>query len=331
MTKSTAAVRSCLTWLTAQAYAKLPDVPAEDKNDSQANRSVFLRGLGKLKEFVRQWLRPSGLRRKLALSVSWLILIGIGYLSIKWTYNHWTQSGHRIAFNDKLTIATLAIAFFAALFALLAYQISTGAPNLRLGIMFYNQDWPYEHRLEYTTDYERWRRLGCWFKSLVPPSENPEEYLGDPDWFTHIAYMWVDNRSRYPAKSPSVRVRFGKETDKSPMGLCCMNPLAENPDEPWRHKEAGPGWIDTSFKTSGIVLTATQWDGGSTYPIHGKSSRRLPNLPLVTLYSEETKTNKLRVELLAEGYRKVVKVKVNINLKVLEHIAPMPAHARQTV
>ena len=98
------------------------------------------------------------------------------------------------------------------------------------------------------------------------------------------------------------------------MGLCCMDPQDENRVEPWRHKEVGPGWIDTSFKTSGIVLTATQWDGGSTYPIHGKSSRRLPNLPLVTLYSREKVTNKLRVELLAEGYRKVVKVKITFKV-----------------
>ena len=310
MTKSTVVVKSGLPELTVQAYVKLLDMPAEEENDSEAKSSVLLRELGKLKEFVREWFRPSGLPRKLGLSVSWLILLGIGFVSGTWAYNDWVRLGHQIGVTDKFTIATLAIAFFAAVFALLAYQVSTGLPNLKLGIMLYKQENPYNYILEYTTGCERWRRLGCWFESQSPPSEHPAEYLGDPDWYTHIAYMWVENRSRYPAKSPSVRVRFGDESNESPMGLCCMDPLAENRDEPWRHKEAGPGWIDTSFKTSGIVLTATQWDGGSTYPIHGKSSRRLPNLPLVTLYSSEKVTNKLRVELLAEGYRKVVKVKI---------------------
>jgi hypothetical protein len=50
-----------------------------------------------------------------------------------------------------------------------------------------------------------------------------------------------------------------------------------------------------------------QWDGGSEYPIHGKSSRRLPDLDLATLFSEPLK-NKFKVELLAENYRKVIKV-----------------------
>jgi hypothetical protein len=289
-------------------------MPTEDENDSEANSSILLRELGKLKEFVRELFRPSGLPRKLGLSVSWLILLGIGSVSGTWAYNDWAGPGYKITVTDKFTIATLAIAFFAALFALLAYQVSTGPPNLELGIMLHGQGHPYNHRFEYATDRARWRRLECWFKSPTPASEDPEEYLGDSQWSTHIAYMWVDNKSRYPAKSPSVRVRFGDETDKSPMGLCCMNPLAENPDEPWRHKEVGPGWIDTSFMTSGIVLTATQWDGGSTYPIHGKSSRRLPNLSLVTLYSSEIVTNKLQVELLAEGYRKVVKVEITFKV-----------------
>lgn len=294
-------------------------MPAEDENDSEANSSVLLRELGKLKKFVRELFRPSRLPRNLGLSISWLILLGIGFVSFTWAYNDWVRHRHQISVTDKLTIATLAIAFFAAVFALLAYQVSTGPPNLQLGIMFYNQKNPYDHELKYTTGRERWLRLGCWFKSPAPPSKDPK-YLEDPDWPAHIAYMWVDNKSRYPAKSPSVKVRFGKEADESPMGLCCMNPQDENPVEPWRHKDVGPGWIDTSFMTSGIVLTATQWDGGSTYPIHGKSSRRLPNLSLATLYSDEKETNKLivtkklQVELLAEGYRKVVKVKITFEI-----------------
>jgi hypothetical protein len=287
---------------------------AEDDNDSEANSDFFRRVRGKLKEFARQWFRPQGIRRKIALGVSWLILLGLGCKSFRWVYDDWAQHRHQIAVIDRFPVATLAIAFFAAVFALLAYQVSTGAPNLQLGIMLHKQKNPYNYKLKYKTGCERWRRLECWFDSSAPPSKDPE-YLRDLQWWTHVAYMWVENKSRYPAKSPAVKVRFGEENDESPMGLCRMPLQTENPDGPWRDKGVGLVWKDTSFKTQGIVVTATQWDGGSTYPIHGKSSRRLPDLPLETLYSRETVTNKLQVELLAEGYRKVVKVHIEFIIK----------------
>jgi hypothetical protein len=192
-------------------------MPSEDANSSGPNRGVFRRGLGKLAEFLGEWFRPSALPRKLVLGFSWLILVIIGSVSGTWVYDDWMQSRHRIAVSDKFTIATLAIAFFAAVFALLAYQVSTGTPNLKLGIMFYRQD-PYRHKLEYTTDTERWRRLEHWFDSPDPPREDPKYLWDDPERPVHTAYMWIDNRSRYPAKSPAVIMRFGKD-DNSSMGL----------------------------------------------------------------------------------------------------------------
>jgi hypothetical protein len=286
----------------------------DNDNDNEDDRRFSRRVRRKLKEWARQWFRPQGMRRKIALGVSWLVLLGLGCESVRWVYDDWAQHGHQIASIDRFPVATLAIAFFAAVFAFLAYQASTGAPNLQLAIMLHKQKNPYNYKLKYKTGCERWRRLECWFGSSAPPSKDPE-YLRDPQWWTHVAYMWVENKSRYPAKSPAVKVRFGGENDESPMGLCRRPPQTGNPDGPWRDKEVGLVWKDTSFKTQGIVVTATQWDGGSTYPIHGKSTRRLPDLPLETLYSTETVTNKLQVELLAEGYRKVVKVHIEFIIK----------------
>jgi len=75
----------------------------------------------------------------------------------------------------------------------------------------------------------------------------------------------------------------------------------------------GPAWTGAAFKTSGTVVLAAQWDGGSEYTIHGKSTRKLPDLALVTLFSEKL-TNKFKAELLAENYRKVVNVAIEFKV-----------------
>jgi len=233
-----------------------------------------------------------------------------------WAYNGWAQ----VKIGDKLTLATLAIAFFAAVLALLAYQVSTGVPNLQLGIMLLKQD-PDKYKLKYPTDSKRWEKLETWFK-FKPESSTPlnEDLKGleDPDWPSHTLYIWVHNRSRYPAKSPAVIVRFGENPDPK-MGLCWsppwMHPQEREPDRSWRDREEGPIWKDTDLTTSGIVILAMQWDGGSTYPIHGKSTRRLPNLSVGNLYSEDL-NNEFEVELIAEGYRKVVNVTIDFELHV---------------
>jgi hypothetical protein len=302
-------------------------MPAQDGNDS----------LRKLAEFAGEWLRPSGLARKLILGFSCLVLIVIGSISGMWASNDWAQ----VKIGDKLTLATLAIAFFAAVLALLAYQVSTGSPNLQLGIMLLNQD-PYKYKLNYPTESTRWEKLKTWFE-FGPESSTPldEDLKGlqDPDWPSHTLYIWVKNKSRYPAKSPAVIVRFGDNPHPS-MGLCWSPPWmhpeerkprwilqrhGREPNESWRDREEGPIWKDTDLTTSGIVILATQWDGGSTYPIHGKSTRRLPNLSIGNLYSENSTTgnsygenlsNKFKVELLAEGYRKVVNVTIDFKIHV---------------
>jgi hypothetical protein len=287
---------------------------AQDGNDSEANKGISHPRLRKLAEFAGEWLRPAGLPRKLILGFSCLVLIAIGSISGIWANNDWAQ----VKIGDKLTLATLAIAFFAAVLALLAYQVSTGAPNLQLGIMLLKQD-PYKYKLKYPTNSKRWEILKSWFefKSESPTPLNEDlKGLEDPDWSSHTLYIWVNNRSRYPAKSPAVIVRFG-ENDQPKMGLCWsppwMDPQESGPNGSWRDREEDPIWKDTDLKTSGIVILAMQWDGGSTYPIHGKSTRRLPNLSVGNLYSEDL-NNEFKVELLAEGYRKIVNVTIDFKI-----------------
>jgi len=290
-------------------------MPTGDENGNEADRDLFNCGLTELAGFLGKFFRRSGLPRRLILFFSWLVLVIIGIASGLWAYSDWTQLRPKIGPTDKFAIATLAIAFFAAVFALLAYQVSTGPPDLELGIMLYRQD-PRKYDLKYMTDSERRGKLRAWFKSRGPSSEDPKFLWDDPReslWddlkaSTHIAYMWIDNKSRYPAKSPAVIIRFGEDDDSS-MGLCWTQPECYNLDEPWKDRSQGPTWKGTHFKTSGMVVLAAQWDGGSEYTIHGKSTRRIPDLPLVTLFSERPKSE-FKVELLAENYRKAVKVAI---------------------
>lgn len=114
----------------------------------------------------------------------------------------------------------------------------------------------------------------------------------------------VDNQSKYSANSPSVILRFGID-DNSRMGLCAAQELMEEKDLPWKEIE---------FKTSGLAIIATQWDGGSEYPIHGHSIRRLPNLSFVLLYGDKGQ-REIDVELLAEGYRTVQKIEIEFTVE----------------
>jgi hypothetical protein len=58
-----------------------------------------------------------------------------------------------------------------------------------------------------------------------------------------------------------------------------------------------------------------QWDGGPTYSIHGNSIRRLRDLDLNKLYvNPGTGPPALLIELLADGYRKVIIFLVNFTV-----------------
>jgi hypothetical protein len=255
-----------------------------------------------------------GLLRKFLLVLGWSALIGVGAGTIVWALDIGTRSAYHIMVGDVFSLATLVIAFLAAAVALFTYQVSTGLPDLRLGIMFYGEKEPYSHVMDYKTNAKRWAELGNWFSAENDYSN--VELEEDPGGWTKIAYIWIDNESKYSAHNPTVIVRFGWN-DKSTVGLC----------KSWKSKDDLP-WKDTAFTSSGIVVLATQWDGGSEYPIHGLSTRRLPNLPLVTLFSTDAEA-KFDIELLADGYRKVETITMNFTVEPAQAEEQQAVHQKE--
>ena len=70
----------------------------------------------------------------------------------------WTRSAYQPTVGDVFSLGTLVITFFAVVIALLAYQVSTGSPDLELGIMLYGEE-PYCHVLQFKTSDKRWVRI----------------------------------------------------------------------------------------------------------------------------------------------------------------------------
>ena len=241
-----------------------------------------------------RWRREPGLSRKFALLLGWSALIVVGAGTIAWALYIWTKSRQPIMIDDVFSIATLAVTFFAGVVALMAYQVSTGLPKLKLEINSSGQVGLYNFEWRYTA--KRSAELQAWFNDKVTREAKLE---GDLDWITKVAYIWIVNESKYSANAPAVIVRFGTGED-SPVGLCKEWPsTAREEDLPWK---------DIDLKKSARAVLAMEWDGG--YPIHGHSRRRLPDLRLATLYGGEGQ-RKFDIELLADGYRDVQPITMN--------------------
>jgi hypothetical protein len=233
-----------------------------------------------------------GSRRKFALLLSWVALLVVGGGTALWASFVWTS----LDVGDVFSLATLVITFLAAAVALLAYQVSTGLPDLIL-IVWFKDGKPDSHNMHIKTSAKRWAELGNWFdaKNDYPTPALKEDDNGS----AKIAYISIYNGSRYAARNPAVIFRFG-DVDKPTLGLC----------KSWKTRD-DLLWKDISLTSSGTFVVETQWDGG--YPIHGLSSRRLPDLPLETLYSTdpERKPAKFQVDLLADGYRQIQPITMN--------------------
>jgi hypothetical protein len=106
-----------------------------------------------------------GLRRRFALLLGWLALIGVGGGTTRWAYHIWTKSAYQPAVGDAFSLATLVITFLAAAVALLAYQVSTGLPDLILAIMFYGEKDARSYEMCYKTSAKRRAELGNWFNA----------------------------------------------------------------------------------------------------------------------------------------------------------------------
>jgi hypothetical protein len=172
--------------------------------------------------------------------------------------------------------AAVLLAVIASLVALMAYAVSTGSPDLQLRIAF-----PFSKLNEPS------------FKAHI---QKNGVILADQFKQT-IGRVSLHNTSRYSAVNPAVVVRF--------QGMA----FTVNTD-----REEG-AWEMLEFRTS-VGITAIQWDGGPQYSIHGESTRVLPALHLDRLmqFPGLGEAN-LVIELLAEGYRKVVTIPVSFILE----------------
>jgi hypothetical protein len=250
-----------------------------------------------------------GSRRKFALLLIWVaLLVVVGGGTALWSSLVWTS----LNVGDVFSLATLVMTFLAAAVALLAYQVSTGLPDLILIIWFQDEE-PDSHNIHIKTTARRWAELGNWFDAK---NHHPTPVLKeDVDGSAKVAYISIYNRSRYAARNPAVIFRFG-DPKVLTLGLC----------KSWKTRD-DLLWKDISLTRSGTFVVETQWDGG--YPIHGLSSRRLPDLPLETLYSTdpERKPVEFEVDLLADGYRQIQRITLNFKVEPAPDTA---AHSEAT-
>lgn len=184
------------------------------------------------------------------------------------------------AAGDVLVGATLVLAAIAAIVALLAYAVSTGEPDLRINVMF-NPDLMGNNpafEIEETVD-----------SSFYPVKE----------FVPTVATVRARNDSAYSANNPAVIVRLES------MFFRVESLRARDND-----------WVPIEFGTRKTV-TAVQWDGGPAYSVHGGSTRRLPDLPMDSLIidrGKEATDPALSIEILAEGYRRIVSMPVRFHI-----------------
>lgn len=211
------------------------------------------------------------------------ILVVTGIVSATVAVGHRPTSDRIALVGEVITAATLLLAAVAGLVAVLAYALSTGAPNLEVKVT--NAENPYRQ---------------------------PTIDLG-PDDSINVCKdeelaISLRNVSSYSARNPVVTVRmvgfiFSEAQSVRDWEIIDWNPF--RPDE--KHK--------------------VQWDGGVDYSVHGRSTRRLPPLQLRKHNYRFVEPGTPRalgrvyrkpiapgweIEILAEGYRRVVIVPVRI-------------------
>jgi hypothetical protein len=158
------------------------------------------------------------------------------------------------AAGDVLVGATLLLAVIAALVALLAYAVSTGTPDLQIKAGFYPS-----------------------LLHVNNPTYVAEVHGGGVLNAHSTGMVFLRNNSGYSAKNPVVIVSLHRmffipsdrakfEREWASMGLA----------------EVSSSFGGTSELGEGITIV--QWDGGSTYSIHGHSTRRLPDLQFSNLW-----------------------------------------------
>src|SRR5690349_6714785 len=187
-------------------------------------------------------------RRRAMLIFYTLLLFAVG-LMVLIIVLVWSSSKH----DDRLAVianflagGTLLLALLAGFVALQAYAAATGPPDLKFSI---------ENSRSASTELvfllERWAQ--------------GEIASGPPDSSVSI---FVANSSKYSASNPAVILRLRDAAIHGEM-----------------YADTGV-WtvIDWQEDKEARELTAFQWDGGPTYSVHGKSTRRLPMINLQGLH-----------------------------------------------
>jgi hypothetical protein len=233
----------CATRRT-QAAGRMPGVPDLEVHhpEDPRHRRILAAALDRLR-------RDSTLQRRVLLRTIGIAVLVATLATVILTAMALTSSASTAdrlaAAGDVLVGATLLLAVIAALVALLAYAVSTGAPDLQLSAVFY----PSAPR---------------------PTSNNPvfEAEIRDHGVLNahSTGMVGLRNGSGYSAKNPVVIVRLHRM-------------LFDPRDRASFEREwASMGIAEVSSSFAGFSglgggLTVVQWDGGSTYSIHGHSTR----------------------------------------------------------
>ena len=200
--------------------------------------------------------------------VLWGVSIAIGVVGLVaagisvWLWGMpWSLTDRFAAITAVQGAGALCLAMVAGGVALLSYAVSTGRPNLELSLPFpfspVNDPVFYlEPRGPVSS------RLSAWKQNTLTP--------------------FLENRSAYSARNPSVTVR--------------LQGLAEIPQS--------PGWVAYQYvEWSGIV--AVRWDGGADQPIHGGANFKVPELSLAgALLLTGVPEKALIVDVEADGFKR---------------------------
>ena len=282
--------------------------------------------------------------RYILLAFAWLVSIGIIVGSIAWVDHIW----HSVAKIDRVTdigaifaFATLLLGFIAGLVAISAYAVSTGQPNLKLRILFsYQQHFNqpvFETAGETEPGYEKDKVIAAgesWTKVAYIWIQNSSSYSAkspaviislDPD-YNPDPKMAIPRQLPGPADEKDSWTQ--RPFSKLFPDMFMRRNLSKSLSKP--ANDENQSWKDIEFSANGKDVFAMQWDGGP-YPIHGNSIRRLPDLSFDGLYCRSSEgrstiwvelpasnskyevpvhTIAMRVELLADGYRRRVPIKV---------------------
>jgi hypothetical protein len=215
-----------------------------------------------------------------------------------WVVAVLSSSAH--SFSDRLAEATaiiagrtLLLALIAAIVAVMAYAAATGLPDLKLQVSF-----PFS-----TVNCPRFEAI-----------KDEHGSINSRPFKQTTGTVLLRNESAYSAKNPAVIVPL-------------ESMYAAGDFDQLRNA----GWVITGFSNTNGV-TAVQWDGGPNYSVHGKSVRQLPPLQIQRLIHRDKDGAPgfdppgFWVELLADGYRRVIFVPVDFVVEKVSLYMTLPRH-----